>query len=367
VVSKLRAAVALLASAGCGYPSLAPLTGDAGSNQVSDGRGGDGPTADAQLCFGDTTVDVCFAHALDNMILFPSATSIDTDESPMCGTVVQGPDACIVAAGKITLDSSATVTATGSRALVLVAGTTVTIDGTLDVGSYSSGTTGAAADPTTCVLATSASGAGGGAGGSFGSVGGNGGSDSDGTGGATAASFASLSLRGGCPGNSGAGPHPGNGGHGGGAIWILAGTAIEVSGSIFAPGAGGDNGGSGPTGGCGGGAGGLVGLDAPSVTITATGQVDANGGGGAGGGGVTTEGADGGNSLSATIAAAGTAASPDGGGPGGNGSVGSTLGQQGAQATSSNGGGGGGGGGAGYVKIISTTPTISGAVSPNPT
>ncbi|HEY1817852.1 MAG TPA: hypothetical protein VGG74_36170 [Kofleriaceae bacterium] len=363
MVSARRVAVALLAFAGCGFPSLA-TTGDAGSNNVIDGRGRDGANADAQLCFGDATVNVCFAQPLDGMIHFAAMTSINTDSSPMCGTVMVGPDACILSAGTITLDSTATVTATGSRALVLVGGTTVSIAGTLDAGSYANGPAGAAADPGTCVPAADATGAGGGAGGSFGSVGGNGGNDSGGTGGANAASYASLSLRGGCPGSSGAGPGAGNGGHGGGAIWILAGTAIDVGGSIFAPGAGGDNGGLGPSGGCGGGAGGLVGLDAPTVKIT--GQVDANGGGGAGGGGNVNEGADGGDSMSAIFAAAGTPGSPDGGGPGGSGSVGMTIGQPGAQATTSNGGGGGGGGGAGYVKIISTSPTISGAVSPNP-
>ena len=260
MVSKLRVAAALLA--GCGYPSLAPLTGDAGSNNVIDGRS-DGPTADAQQCFGDAIFNMCFAQPLDGMIHFAATVSIDTDSASMCDTLT--PDACVLSAGTITLDESATVTATGSRALVLVAGTTVSIDGKLDAGSYANGPAGAAADPESCVLATLASNAGGGAGGSFGSVGGNGGDDSNGHDGATAAGSASLSLRGGCPGNSGAGQGAGNGGHGGGAIWIVAGTAIEVSGSIFAPGAGGDNGGLGPSGGCGGGAGGLVGLDAPTV------------------------------------------------------------------------------------------------------
>src|SRR5262249_29629712 len=141
-------------------------------------------------------------------------------------------------------------------------------------------------------------GAGGGAGGSLGTRGGDGGTGDTNNNGppvgtakggvAGVVQLPPTMLRGGCPGGDGGtadASHRGPGGNGGGAVYLIAGSAIHIIGDVFASGAGGMSTPgtvSAEEGGGGGGTGGMIGLDAPSIDIP--GRVVANGGAGAGGG-----------------------------------------------------------------------------------
>jgi hypothetical protein len=179
-------------------------------------------------------------------------------------------------------------------------------------------------------------------------------------------------LRGGCRGcDGGAGDmqHRSPGGDGGGAVYLIAGTAIHVLGDVFASGAGG-----GATsgvlgaeqGGGGGGTGGVIGLDAQSLDIV--GRVVANGGAGGGGGGSMggSPGGDG-TTTSWNAPATGGAGGGTGGIPGGNGAPGTALGATVNVDGSSN--DGGAGGGAGGLGVIVIHGALSGGskMSPAPT
>jgi hypothetical protein len=108
-----------------------------------------------------------------------------------------------------------------------------------------------------------------------------------GAGGIATAGAAPTGLRAGCRGgfggSGGGGSTVGVGGRGGGAVYLIAGTEIQISGLVTAYGGGG-GGGDEKGGGAGGGSGGMIGLDAPVVTVAASGAVAANGGGGGEGG-----------------------------------------------------------------------------------
>ena len=122
---------------------------------------------------------------------------------------------------------------------------------------------------------------GGGAGAAFAGTGGQGGTCSGASGAAPTAANGEpmqLELRGGCKGGK-AGTTGGDGGPGGGGLQISATTSIRISGMISAPGRGGLAG-SGFTGGGGGGSGGAIFLEAPSIVMTNTAHVCANGGAG---------------------------------------------------------------------------------------
>lgn len=299
-------------------------------------------------------------------------TSITTDSSTDCDALVTGlglaQNPCVIVATTIKIDATFVYAAYGVKPLILVATDTIEVAGEITAIADRAGlanTAGAGADPMGCALPIAAVGEGGGAGGSFGARGGNGGTGDGGAGSTSAAAVASITnLRGGCAGSIGGGTSPGNAGHGGGAIYLIAGTSITVSGKINASGEGGDNGSlAGPTGGCGGGAGGMIGLDAPSVAVS--GAVFANGGGGGGGGG-TTSGGNGNDPSGPTTPAVGGVAGT-GGGAGGAGSFLTTLpGQPGATSTSDS--GGGGGGGTGVVKLYDGSGSMIGndTISPPP-
>lgn len=320
-----------------------------------------------------------------------------------------GPPLCIVAGTTITVPANATLrgiglippgsTASGSNALVLFATESITIAGAIDVSSHSgealNGATvvGAGARTAPGCLAVGIDGTngltngngddrggGGGAGGSFGGLGGAGGFGGNSSNasvghGAPVAANAPSVLIGGCPGGRGgdgassAGTLRGSGagGNAGGAIYLLAGGTITISGQINASGSGGAGGTRGDLssgGGGGAGAGGMIGLEASSIVIT--GKVFANGGGGGGGGGnvsgaLGTPGAD---ATMATAAAAG-GTSADGGGAGGAGSIGATVAVSGQNGSGDHpqSAGGGGGGGAGVIRIYGST-TTTGQISP---
>jgi hypothetical protein len=354
------------------------------SQNASDGAHADGhidgPPADAQQCFGGGLATVCLtALPASNYDVDQAASTTIASDSQCTQIVAQpgGPALCVVAGVDVHIDG--TLDATGARPLVIVATDTLEVSGKIDVSSYRilSGTgallgehVGAGeAAANLCSGATAggddaSGGGGGGAGGSFGGVGGAGAAGRNGAGGTAGAAAAAVTptfVRGGCAGTAGgryANNAGGQGAHGGGAVYLIAGTQITITGTVQAGGEGGYAGDIG-TGGGGGGAGGLIGLDAPAVTIT-TGIVYANGGGGAGGGGMNGGGGQGASSMSATMAAKGGSFNTNGG-IGGDGSVGTTLG--GGDGGTNNNGGGAGGGGAGVI-YVHPAQTLAGTVSP---
>jgi hypothetical protein len=341
-------AVCVVLLAGCGFQASSsgtpvdsnnPVIIDASADQ---GGGGDAtPPIDARVCFGAGLVKVCLMAPPSKPVNYAGASNtIDTSNANNCTRLVPqtgGPELCVIAG--TTVSVGGTVTVTGTRALVLLAAETLSVTGTLD-GSSTTNTnprrTGPGANLGACNPAgtpdNSTGGGGGGGGGSLATKGGNGGAGdqnpsgrpNDAKGGTAGnAQGAPAVLRGGCPGGKGgdadAQHRGGDGGAGGGAIYLIAGLSITVSGDVFASGAGGgasNNAAGAEQGGGGGGTGGMIGLDAPAIDITATARVVANGGGGGGGGGLNTGGTPGGDGTTTnwnTRAAAGT---PGAGGSG---------------------------------------------------
>lgn len=318
---------------------------------------------------------------------------INTDKDPRCDTLTQagGVNVCLIYATAVVIDGSATLTATGQRPLAIASTSTLTLEGTIDVGSHG-GQQGPGADTAECSFAgmpaNDTGGGGGGAGGSFTLAGGDGGSGDQNNNGSPSgpalpgkhgAITAISALRGGCPGQAGGdeggGPgsgRGGRGGHSGGALYLFARDSIAISGNVRATGAGGA-GGDGLAGGGGGGTGGLIVIESPS--IMSSGRISANGGGGGQGGGVSSEGLfkpsmrvpgnagqDGDLGATAAAGGAGAANNDPGFGPGGAGGAVTAA----ASGTTADFGGGGGGGAAGVVMIRSKQPQLSGVISPMP-
>lgn len=322
------------------------------------------------VCMGSGIVKVCLFVPSAPYHVATNAT-IDTDSTTAClgtqpGTTI---DACVVGGSSVALDSGATLTAHGTRPLVIVSGSTFTVAGTLDLSSHRGVNVGANGDSSACAMGmapTFNNSGGGGYGGSFGGKGGTGGTGENGLGGIAADPITAVTaLRGGCAGGRGAGGGGANGGPGGGAVYLLAATSLAVSGTINASGAGGGGGGGGDSGGGGGGSGGMIGLEAPSVMLVTGAKIFANGGGG-GEGFETTQGKPGDDAIAPTPAAAGGKGGTPNGGDGGDGSQ-ASAGANGKNGNSSGGGGGGGGGAAGVIVLVPTQTVPSGvAVMPPP-
>jgi hypothetical protein len=289
---------------------------------------------------------------------------------------------------KLTVPATATIVFKHSAAAAgaaILSASDLTIAGTLDARGYMDPTqvstlcTGTVAGPggtigasgATAATGTGAGGSaadattgGGGAGyGAGGGIGGNHGGTLGGTAGATAGASTINPLAGGfgggCSGT--AGTTNGGGGGGGGALQLAAEGTITVSGGINAGGCGGSAGAA-AHGGGGGGSGGAVLIEAPTVHVTATGVLAANGGGGGAGGDATSSAGTPGK----------TSEDPAGGGTGGSaGGAGGALGATaGVQGTGGN-GAGGGGGGVGRVRLnssagaaLDTNSTVSPPASP---
>jgi len=334
-----------------------------------------GPPDASARCFG-SFFKVCFTTLADvpkvPVILTDAATEIDTDASTLCDQHNdQQSDYCVVAAAGFTLPATRSIRGYGSKPLVLLSTTTMTLEATSTIDVSSNHTVGpqargAGGNSSLCTSGASPELAGGGYGGSFGGKGGDGErlAGAAAPSGVAAAALISppTQLRGGCSGGNGD-ASGGVGGSGGGAVALIAGTSIQLDGKINASGAGGHGGPATQSGGGGGGSGGMIVLDAP--IITATGPLFANGGGGGQGGtggGMPVGGDDGGESSAPlTAGPAGNNGTTDGG-SGGAGSFGTsklTGFNAGGGAVSNGGGGGGGGGGAGFIRARGITTNIS--------
>jgi hypothetical protein len=343
---------------------------DDASIDASVDAGIDGPP-DAVFCFG-TFARICLQRMPSAPLTIATPTTIDTVSSTLCAATAGGPDVCVLAATTISIDQA--LRATGARPLVLLATDSITVSNAIDVASRRSATpeTGAGADFIGCTAGVAPGVGAGGAGGSFAGPGGNGGeggSDDDGGVRGPAIVGPLTTLRGGCPGQDGDGTHRGILGHGGGAVLLIAGTAIENAGVITAAGEGGTGGVMNSSGAGGGGAGGMIVLDA--AAFTGPGLVIANGGGGGEGSGMSAAGQRGADPSGLTAAPGGVGGTLNGGN-GGNGSAGradgaGTNGSNGEGTGPNNGGGGGGGGGAGIVLARSGQdlgPNVSPAMTP---
>jgi len=378
----MRYAAVLVFVAACGFkPEPGNTPGDAMRDGGVDAPDAPKPPPDGVACYGTGLVSVCLAQPPPTTLTISTPTTVMTDVDASCTQIVAQagePAMCVIAAGTIMLDAQ--VIGAGTRPLVLVAVTTLSVNQTLDVSSHDGGTVGAGANATECVAPNQpegdTGGGGGGAGGSFGGKGGdggvgdgnnNGGMDGTAAPGLATAAQVPAKVRGGCPGGIAGSSNPmapagQAGGSSGGAVYLIAGDTIHVAATIVASGAGAPASLS-QYGGPGGGSGGLVGLDAPHLQIDA--NVVANGGGGAEGGSTAANGG-GGNAgadgtSSTTLAAAGGSGGTVDAGDGGDGSIASTL--QGSPGGMFNGGGGGGGGGAGYIYVKGTV-TGTGMFSP---
>jgi hypothetical protein len=343
------------------------------------------PPSDARVCFGSGALQVCLKTLPTRPVTLPSgAAAFTTTATGNCTQIdsqTNGPELCVVAGTTVTVSGS--FVATGTRPLVIVALDTLTVaaGGSIDVSSTTAtNRIGAGAQTGTCTApgrgANSGGGAGGGGGGGFGSAGGIGGTGNTGTtstgaGGAAGPAQPPVAIvRGGCDGgpggdDSGGSNTGGAAGIGGGAVYLIAGNRLTITGDVFASGGGGgtNHGSAGrEQGGGGAGSGGMIGLDAPAITVT--GRIAANGGGGGGGGALNTGGVTGTDGTTAAWNSRAPGGAPDtGAGAGGQGSaVGAATSLDGTSAIAGAGGGGGG------LGAIVTFGTLQGTqLSPAPT
>jgi hypothetical protein len=373
------AAVALVCGVGCGFNSPG-----SGNNGGSDAAGVDGPpVVDApgdidggsgMSCYGPSGWQVCFAPAPTGSVTLPS--TINTDGGAPClGTQPMGwaspqPAACFIVGDAITVPGGGTKV-NGAKPLVLVARSSITVAGALDVARHRGAT---AATPTECPnfsqtpdVPDATIGGSGGAGGSFMTRAGNGGLGDMGVqiGVANPADAAAPThLRGGCPGQVGGAAmasDAGTPGTGGGSVYLVSGGDIALQSAINASGAGGI-GGKNRAGGSGGGSGGMIVLYSSTLTVSPTKVLMANGGGGAAGSQGTAKGNDGSDPSVTTplVPTAGGISATGGQGGQGYPATGGAL--DGAAGGSGGGGGGGGGGAAGYIR--SNKPLTGATVSP---
>jgi hypothetical protein len=322
-----------------------------------------------RVCFGEQVVRICVDAPPTEPITLP-AGELDTDRFAGCAAhdipaPFSDPGACVILGTTIAIEG--TVRATGGRPLVLIATTSIRIDGVLDASSSVAAGAGAGVNADSACPVGAAAGRGGGAGGSFHGTGGNGGDtvNGDGTGGDPVTPTLSPVLRAGCRGGDGGGNASPVFGHPGGALALIA-PVIEIKGVVNASGSGGRGGlaanGLGGGGG-GGGSGGMIHLDG-MVEIANNAQVFANGGGGGEGGGTTSTGSPGQESTAPLVIAQGGSGSTLGG-DGGQSHEASLDGDPGVSGVA-NTGSGGGGGGAGRIRVFPAGQTFGLQFSPAP-
>jgi len=347
--------------------------------------GGDDDVPEAGTsCLGTgDNFTICIPRLPTTTFVVDSDLALDTT-GPACSFQVTPPTGirlCVKTATSITIAAKLTVTGPDPFVLLATDALTITPTGTVDVASRRKLPPGAGANAQACNASTAGTadpeGGAGGGGGSFRTVGGNGGTGNAGAAAAGAAGSIALTpdfLRGGCgAGDGGNGgvvaagiiSTGGRGGAGGGAVYLLAGGPMEISGTINASGAGGEQGLPGKSGAGGGGSGGMIVLHSDSQMLVNGALIFTNGGGGGEGGDTNNDGDPGDDPLSPTA--------PPEGGSGGNGGAGAIGGDGAFLATdagvgaSDNDGGGGGGGGTGYLRVLSGQPLTQATVSPTPT
>ncbi len=368
--------MAIAAAPGCGFNSNTAKPGPDAGVDAPGGPGDDGgpppdgPPTGNGFCYGPSGWQVCLDARASGQIVIPG--TLDTDKSKLCldalpaSWTANQPAACIVAGDTVMMNVASV---TGSRPLVIVAQTEITVTVLLDVASRRfNGNVGAGAAASDCkpfvTNPDAPPGGGGGAGGSFMFPGANG-SAGNGVfhvGGQAASANVGVPsrLQSGCPGQVGgggqvaSGAKPSDGGAGGGAVYLVSAGRISIPGKIDASGAGG-GGGDVAIGGGGGGSGGMIVLFGASITTTSASVLVANGGGGGGGGSaVTTKGMNGQDPdvMTPTVAASGGLGGIElsaNGADGGRGYALPIAATMGPNADTGAGGGGGGGAG-GYIR-----------------
>lgn len=385
--------VALLLATGC--RSLLGL--DDSTPRGSGGDDDDGPPhPDAPLCWGSEP-SVCLTAEPTGRVDLGGIIDTNTSDHCVAHDPVSPADVCVIAARDVHVVASTSFV--GTRAVIVIAADTLSIEAAVDIAAHTvtriaSAAPGSRTGATDCIFAANPEAHTAGAGGSHGGVGGDGGDSRDlngdkvGEGGLHGPLPTTAGLVGGCRGQSGfdAADHFGDGGFGGGAIELVAGTMIEIAdvGRVDASGGAGVGGectlksgtcnaGSDARGGGGGGAGGRIILDAPMISNA--GKIFADGGGGGGGASHGKDGFDGHDPDGMAAALGGFDPDDDStrAGPGGNGSYlaapDGVTGGDGTQSSASfpPGAGGGGGGGAGVIRIHrTTTVTGAGSISPMP-
>lgn len=319
-------------------------------------------------CYGAGIVTVCPDAPVtgNTQIAIPNQATLSTTSSPTCVPYhlpSGAPDTtyCVVAAKTVSVGIAGRWIINGTKPLVVIATTTMTIDGLIDAASHRGGNVGPNADPAACPSGGTPTVDAGGPGGSFGTAGGGGGgSTNDPKIPSAPATPSPMVLRGGCPGTAGNGGNSGAAGRGGGAIYLIA-AELRINGTINASGAAGNGAGL-SAGGGGGGSGGMIGLDSPAITIGALGRVFANGGGGGEGGGNSNGGNDGVDSAGPLLVSTGGRGNAGVGGDGGDGATGTTAATAGENQDDS---GGGGGGGVGVIRVF-PSQNLGGSISPPP-
>lgn len=360
-------------------------TGATGGDAGSAGAGGGGPSG-LDLPFSPSNIDIAAhegkvlrdfvvkdyvpnsgADTMEHIRIDTNALTItyydwpDNKDYQLSGTdfvfeAVQqtqgGPEVALLVVNSLRVTSSQTFYVKGTRPLVLVAASTIQLDGETSIDSgitqapFSGSIGSNGFGPGGGKVGNNAMYGGGAGGGSYCSPGGKGGDDytqpSGGLAGAAYGSPAIIPLQG---GSSGACARLSScAGHGGGAVQFVAGESITVGGYISAPGGGGCEGYE--WGGSGGGSGGAILLEAPGVTLN--GILAVNGGGG------------GGDFYPGEIGTDSGAVAPGGLGCSGNGAANTkaaTAGVDDSSPTCDT--PAGGGGGAGWIRINTSTGTIT--------
>jgi hypothetical protein len=333
-------------------------------------------------------------------VTFTTAAGIDTTTLEVDGglpagvsfdawpQLADGSEVAVLHVASLTIAPDVVVAVTGARPLVVVSRGDIAVGGTLDAGAHATlagpGASPAGAGGVGLHAGSYLDGGGGGAG--HGEGGGDGGEAR--YAGTTACSGTSVGalatagtagdgdddaalewLVGGAAGGAGGSscPSQGLGGAGGGALQLSSFTRISVAGLVRAGGGGGRGGSNcGPmdaSAGGGGGAGGSIYLEAPEVSVLASGAITANGGGGGSGGSsnqVGMPGADGGADASPAAGGPGVAQFGGAGATGGAREVAPGS----AQAAPDCGNGGGGGGAVGRVVVKGGVFVETGVVSP---
>ena len=391
----MRAIIAITLLAACGFELPPPANGDGG------GEGGPGDGGVCGWPYMPEHYDPCTlpapGPALDLSMIglyqYNTTTGVLTDPLFQM-SIPPSTDGAVrqIYAEEFSIAAMAKLRVTGTKPLLVISNSTISVDGAADASSRFVTTefeVGPGANPAECPATPPEAGqtcdveggSGGGAGG-FGAAGGAGGEGGDthacdggdgkpGGMGGIALISPTATLRGGCGGRDG-GPsmqagsdlEVGKGAPGGGAIYLSARDMVTVAGIVNAGGAGGRGSLGGRAGGGGGGTGGMIGLEGVTVIVTSAGVVAANGGGGGGG-------ADGGIGKPGDDAKPGAAVAKGGvregmGTDGGDGGFLTTPAGESANAASR--GGGGGGGSVGVVHFHYRGLNITGAtISPAPT